>query len=110
MKPRPRGLCPVNSSGDHAPPAATRLTEEAIPWHHNQPKQQDMLTDDAFDRVEALEQFAAERGISLLEVALGGLVAQPGGGAARAGASRPEQVHSNAKGVSWVPSPDDLAA
>src|SRR5262245_3259494 len=35
------------------------------------------LTDEAFDRVEALERFAAERGISLLDVAVGGLAAMP---------------------------------
>ena len=35
------------------------------------------LTDRNFDIVEALEAFAAERGISLLDVAIGGLAAQP---------------------------------
>ena len=108
--PLANGLLTGKYRRDEPPPAGARLTDEAIPWHHNQPKQQDMLTPEAFARIEALERFAGEREVTLLEVALGGLVAQPGVGAALAGASRPEQVRSNAKGVSWVPTADDLKA
>ena len=36
-----------------------------------------VLTDAAFDVIEKLEEFAAERDISLLDVAIGGLAAQP---------------------------------
>ena len=68
------------------------------------------LTDEAFDRVEALERYAAERGISLVEVALGGLAAMPAIGSIIAGATRPEQVRSNARAAEWVPTDEDLAA
>ncbi len=68
------------------------------------------LTDDAFDAVEALEAFARERVVSLLEVAVGGLAAMPSVGCVIAGATTPEQVRANARAGQWQPSPDDLAA
>ena len=67
------------------------------------------LTNEAFDRVERLEQFAAARGISLLGVAIGGLAAMPAIGSVIAGATRPEQVEANARAAAWVPTAEDLA-
>jgi aryl-alcohol dehydrogenase-like predicted oxidoreductase len=68
------------------------------------------LTDEAFDRVEALERFAGERGVSLLDVAIGGLAARPAVASVIAGATRPEQVRANVEAGAWEPSADDLAA
>ncbi|HLM64296.1 MAG TPA: aldo/keto reductase [Acidimicrobiales bacterium] len=68
------------------------------------------LTDERFDVVERLEAFAAERGVTLLDVAVGGLAAQPGVASVIAGATSPEQVRANVEAASWVPSPEDLAA
>jgi aryl-alcohol dehydrogenase-like predicted oxidoreductase len=68
------------------------------------------LTDEAFDRIEALESFAESRGISLLEVAIGGLAAQPAIGSVIAGATKPEQVRANAAAGDWVPMDGDLQA
>jgi len=62
-----------------------------------------------FERKEALESFAAERGLSLLEVALGGAAAMPAVASVIAGATRPDQVKANVA-VDWTPSADDLAA
>ncbi|HET7387810.1 MAG TPA: aldo/keto reductase [Nocardioidaceae bacterium] len=62
-----------------------------------------------WDRIEALEKYAAERGLGILDVAIGGLAAQPTVGSVIAGASRPEQVTANAAAGSWQPSPEDLA-
>ncbi|MFN2627745.1 MAG: aldo/keto reductase [Gaiellaceae bacterium] len=70
----------------------------------------DALTDDAFDRVEALERFGDERGVSLLEVAIGGLAAMPAVASVIAGATKPEQVRANVTAGAWEPSEDDLAA
>jgi aryl-alcohol dehydrogenase-like predicted oxidoreductase len=70
----------------------------------------DWLTDEAFDRVEALERFAEERGISLLEVAIGGLLAQPAVSSVIAGATQPEQARANAAAGGWQPSEADVAA
>ena len=63
-----------------------------------------------FDRVEAVEAFAAARGLDILTVALGGLAAQPAVGSVIAGATRPEQVAANVEAGLWEPSPDDLEA
>ncbi len=68
------------------------------------------LTDEAFDAVEALESFAAERGISLLDLAIGGLAAMPAVGSVIAGATTPAQVRANARAAEWQPSDADLAA
>jgi len=70
----------------------------------------DWLTADAFDKVEALEKYAADRELRLLDVAVGGLAAQPAVSSVIAGATRPEQVLANVKAADWHPSPDDLAA
>jgi aryl-alcohol dehydrogenase-like predicted oxidoreductase len=63
-----------------------------------------------FDRVDALQRHADERGISLLDVAVGGLLAMPAISSVIAGATRPEQVRANVAAGAWEPTPDDLAA
>jgi aryl-alcohol dehydrogenase-like predicted oxidoreductase len=70
----------------------------------------DWLTEEAFDKVEALEKLASERDLSLLDVAIGGLAAQPAVASVIAGATRPEQVMANVRAAEWEPTPDDLAA
>jgi aryl-alcohol dehydrogenase-like predicted oxidoreductase len=61
-----------------------------------------------WDRVEALQRFADERGISLLEVAIGGLLAMPAVTSVIAGATKPEQVRANVAAGAWEPSPADV--
>jgi aryl-alcohol dehydrogenase-like predicted oxidoreductase len=61
-----------------------------------------------WDRIEALQAFARQRGISLLELAIGGLAAQPAVSSVIAGVTRPEQVAANAAAVQWTPSEADL--
>jgi aryl-alcohol dehydrogenase-like predicted oxidoreductase len=68
------------------------------------------IPEEQFDRVEALQRFAGERGVSLLEVAIGGLLAMPAVTSVIAGATKPEQVRANAAAGEWQPSPEDLAA
>jgi len=63
-----------------------------------------------FDRLEALQRFADERGVALLEVAIGGLLAMPAIASVIAGATKPEQVRANVRAGEWEPTPDDLAA
>jgi aryl-alcohol dehydrogenase-like predicted oxidoreductase len=67
-----------------------------------------MLADRNFDVVEALEGFAAERGTTLLAVALGWLAAQPTVTSVIAGATSPEQVAANVAATAWTPTEDDL--
>ncbi len=66
------------------------------------------LTPENFDRVEALERFAEDRGISLLQVALGGLAAQPQVATVIAGATSPEHVEANVEAGLWEPTAEDL--
>jgi aryl-alcohol dehydrogenase-like predicted oxidoreductase len=70
----------------------------------------DWLSDLRFDRVEAIERYAAERGVSLLDVAIGGLAGKPAVASVIAGATKPEQVRANVAAGAWVPTADDLAA
>ncbi len=63
-----------------------------------------------WDTIEALQAYAAERGLSLLQVAIGGLAAQPAVTSVIAGATTPDQIRANAAAGAWVPDADDLAA
>ena len=67
------------------------------------------LTESKLDRVEALIAWAARRGRSVLEVAVGALAARPGCASVIAGATSPEQVKANAAASDWLPSAADLA-
>jgi aryl-alcohol dehydrogenase-like predicted oxidoreductase len=67
------------------------------------------LTESRLDRVEALISWAAERGLTVLDVAVGALAAQPGCASVIAGATSPEQVKANAAAADWIPSAADLA-
>jgi aryl-alcohol dehydrogenase-like predicted oxidoreductase len=61
----------------------------------------DALSDDAFDRVERLEEFAGSREHTLLELAIAGLASQPAIPSVIAGATMPEQVRENAAAGEW---------
>jgi aryl-alcohol dehydrogenase-like predicted oxidoreductase len=98
------GLLTGKYRRDEPLPQDSRYASMPVHW----PRER-WLTDQAFDRAEALEQFAASHGLSLLEVALGGLAAMPAVASIIAGATRPEQVRANAKAVGWSPSPEELA-
>ncbi len=80
------------------PPAGSRLASR--PGY---------LTEAKLDRVEALISWAAGRGLTVLEVAIGALAAQPGCASVIAGATSPEQVKANAAAADWIPSAADLA-
>jgi aryl-alcohol dehydrogenase-like predicted oxidoreductase len=68
-----------------------------------------VLTDRNFDVVEDLERFASERDLSLLDVAIGGLAAQPQVVSVIAGAMSPDQVQANARAGRWRPTEADRA-
>jgi aryl-alcohol dehydrogenase-like predicted oxidoreductase len=77
------------------PPEGTRLHGREI--------------DDAdLDRVDRLRAYADTRGLSLLDVAIGGLAAQPGVACVITGATKPEQIRANAAAAAWKPSAADL--
>jgi aryl-alcohol dehydrogenase-like predicted oxidoreductase len=84
-----------------APPEGSRVQA----W-----KMESALNDKTFDTLEALDEFAAARSITLLDVAIGGLAAQPTVSSVIAGATSPEQVVANVKAGEWRPSAEDLVA
>jgi aryl-alcohol dehydrogenase-like predicted oxidoreductase len=67
-------------------------------------------TDANFDKVEALEAVATERGHTVGELALAWLAAQPVVCSVIAGATTPEQVQANVTGLEWQLDADTLAA
>jgi aryl-alcohol dehydrogenase-like predicted oxidoreductase len=69
----------------------------------------EIASEQQFDVVDALEQFARERGITLLDVAIGALLARPVVSSVIAGATRPEQVRANARAARWTAGAEDLA-
>jgi aryl-alcohol dehydrogenase-like predicted oxidoreductase len=66
------------------------------------------ITAERLDKVEALAQWADQRGHSLLEVAIGALAAAPGCSSVIAGATSADQVAANALAADWIPTPEDL--
>jgi aryl-alcohol dehydrogenase-like predicted oxidoreductase len=84
-----------------AAPEGTRLSA---------PNQAKRLENADWDRIEALQSFAAERDVSLLELAIAGLAAQPAVASVISGATRPEQVASNVAALRWTPTEQDLEA
>ncbi|MAQ16279.1 MAG: aldo/keto reductase [Sandaracinus sp.] len=60
-----------------------------------------LLTDENLDIVEKLIAFAEERDHTILELAFSWLLAHPAVASVIAGATKPEQIHGNAKAASW---------
>ena len=87
--------------GEEAP-AGTRLV-------HFGERGGGILSDRNFDVVDAATAWAAERGHSVLELALAWLAAKPVVASVIAGATRPEQVRANAAAADWVLTPDEVA-
>lgn len=73
------------------------------------PSRAQWLQDADWDRIEALTAYAEARGLSVLDVAIAGLAAQPMVGSVIAGATSGEQVRTNAAALRWEPTADDLA-
>jgi aryl-alcohol dehydrogenase-like predicted oxidoreductase len=69
-----------------------------------------LATDAQWEQLEALGRYAAERELSLIQVAIGALLARGVVSSVIAGATKPEQVRTNAAAASWTPGAGDLAA
>jgi aryl-alcohol dehydrogenase-like predicted oxidoreductase len=67
------------------------------------------VPEERWDRLERLQQFAGERGVPLLSVAIGGLAAMPAVASVIAGATKPEQVRANVAAGEWEPGADELS-
>jgi aryl-alcohol dehydrogenase-like predicted oxidoreductase len=66
-------------------------------------------SDDEFDRVDALRAFAAEKDRSLLELAIGWLASLDPVASVITGATKPEQIQSNAEAATWRLTGEELA-
>ncbi|MGC4110565.1 MAG: aldo/keto reductase [Nocardioides sp.] len=80
-------------------PYGSRAHGTQAPW----------LANADWDRIEALTTYAEERELSLLDVAIAGLAAQPAVASVISGATSGDQVRANAAAMRWQPSADDLA-
>jgi aryl-alcohol dehydrogenase-like predicted oxidoreductase len=67
-----------------------------------------VASDEQWDVVEAVARFAADRGVPMIDVAIGALLAQPAVSTVIAGATKPEQVRENAAAGRWRPEAGDL--
>lgn len=73
-------------------PEGTRLAQN---WAANR------LTDERLEAVERLASVAASRGRTILDLAFSWLLSRPVVASVIAGATRPEQVRSNARAIGW---------
>jgi aryl-alcohol dehydrogenase-like predicted oxidoreductase len=67
------------------------------------------VTEANFAKVERLENFANQRGHSVLELAFSWLAAQKVTGSVIAGATKPEQIKSNVAAANWKMTAEELA-
>jgi len=98
--PLANGLLTGKYSRSERPRPGTRIADRKPQLYETAP----------WDILERLERYAAERGRTLLEVAIGGLAAQPGVASVIAGATSEEQVRANARAGKWEPTEADLDA
>ena len=93
------GLLTGKYRAGEAAPAGTRLSGRDR-----------VATDAQFALLTGLDDYARRRDVTLLDVAIGALLARDAVTTVIAGATKPEQVHANAAAARWTPSADDIAA
>ena len=96
--PLERGLLTGKYRRGEEPPAGSRATSAPSPW----------LESADWDRIEALQAYAAARDLSILDVAIAGLAAQPTVASVISGATSADQVRANAAALRWDPTPNEL--
>jgi aryl-alcohol dehydrogenase-like predicted oxidoreductase len=99
--PLANGLLTGKVRRGQAVPEGSRLAE---------PRRAGYVTDAKLDAVESLIAWGEEQGVSILQIAIGGLAAQPGCSSVIAGATSAAQVRANAAAGQWQPTDDQLAA
>jgi aryl-alcohol dehydrogenase-like predicted oxidoreductase len=96
--PLANGLLTGKYRRDSEPSAGTRLA-----------RRRKLLLDAPWDRIERLQAFADDRGISMTTLAISWLTAQSPVSSVIAGATTADQVVENAAAVKWRPTAEDLA-
>jgi aryl-alcohol dehydrogenase-like predicted oxidoreductase len=81
-----------------AAPDGSRAASGPSPW----------LERADWDRIEALTKYAEARDLSILDVAIAGLAAQPAVASVISGATSGDQVRTNAAALRWQPTEADL--
>src|SRR5215210_5248702 len=83
---------------------------EAIPAGTRLAGRRHVVTERRLDQVEQLHALGEKLGLSLLDLAFGGLLGRTVVSSVIAGATKPEQVRANVAAGGWLPTPDELAA
>jgi aryl-alcohol dehydrogenase-like predicted oxidoreductase len=96
------GVLTGKYSRGEQPPEGTRLQR----WGQ---RAAGALTDETFDKVDALTAWATGHGHSLLDLAFAWLAAKPTVASVIAGATKQQQVEANAAAGQWTLSPDEVA-
>jgi len=73
------------------------------------PDRSQWLREADWERIDALSTYAGKRGITILDVAIAGLAAQPTVASVISGATSGDQVRANAATLRWQPDASDLA-
>ncbi|MGI8329097.1 aldo/keto reductase [Actinomadura scrupuli] len=98
--PLENGLLTGKFRRDEAPRAGTRIGDAKRDLH--------MSAD--WDTIEAIRDFATQHDVSMLDVSIGGLAAQPAVTSVIAGATSPDQIRANVQAGNWEPGADALEA
>jgi aryl-alcohol dehydrogenase-like predicted oxidoreductase len=83
---------------------------EAAPSGTRLSGREELATPEQFDLLEAIQGYADERGVPMIDVAIGALLAREAVSSVIAGATKPDQVRANVAAARWTPSEDDLSA
>ena len=94
------GLLTGKYNRGSAAPAGSRAARD--------PERSQWFGEADWDRIEALSSYAEARDLSILDVAIAGLAAQPAVCSVIAGVTSGEQVRTNAAALRWQPTPGDL--
>lgn len=89
--------------GEAAAPTGTRFSSEG-------PKMPGQYSPQNIEKAHALDQWAKQRGHTVAQLALAWLLANPAIDTVLAGATKPEQLAENTKGLDWQLTPDELQA
>jgi aryl-alcohol dehydrogenase-like predicted oxidoreductase len=103
--PLAQGLLTGKYRAGEAPPADSRAANDAMNGAMDL-----VMSERTLSAVDRLRPIAAEAGLSMAELALAWVLRRPELASAIVGASRPEQVHANAKASGIELSADTLAA
>lgn len=81
---------------------------QVIPASSRLAAREGYVTEEKLDKVESLIAWGQDHGVSLLQIAIGGLAALPGCSSVIAGATSAEQVRANAAAGEWEPAAAEL--